>query len=147
MLCRPVLTRRIVPARSISKETRAFVLDRNGFTCQMCGAVAGESHPYDVTRKTRLHIGHILDKSMGGTDDPGNLRAICSVCNEGASNLTLTRPDRNKLLTQIRRATVADQVEALRWLIRKFPHQAVEFRQAVELIAASDTDPTTDAKK
>ena len=33
--------------RAISKETRAFVLDRNGFTCQMCGAVAGEEHPYD----------------------------------------------------------------------------------------------------
>jgi len=34
-------------AREISKETRSFVLDRNGFTCQMCGAVAGEPHPYD----------------------------------------------------------------------------------------------------
>lgn len=31
--------------RAISKEVRAFVLDRNGFTCQMCGAVAGEEHP------------------------------------------------------------------------------------------------------
>ena len=40
-------------ARGISKEARAFVLDRNGFTCQMCGAVAGEPHPYDPTRKTR----------------------------------------------------------------------------------------------
>ena len=120
-----------------------LLLDRNGFTCQMCGAVAGESHPYDVARKTRLHIGHILDKSMGGTDDPGNLRAICSVCNEGASNLTLTRPDLNKLLTQLRRATASDQVEALRWLIRKFPQQAAEFRQAAESIAASDTDPTS----
>ena len=50
-------------ARAISKETRAFVLDRNGFTCQMCGAVAGEPHPYDTTRKTRLHIGHVIDKS------------------------------------------------------------------------------------
>ncbi|OYV46389.1 MAG: HNH endonuclease, partial [Burkholderiales bacterium 21-58-4] len=85
--------------RAISKETRAFVLDRNGFTCQMCGAVAGEPHPYDPSRKTRLHIGHIIDKSMGGTDDATNLRAICSVCNEGASNSTLTRPDLLKLIT------------------------------------------------
>lgn len=58
--------------RELSKEVRAYVLDRNGFTCQMCGAVAGEPHPYDPTRKTRLHIGHIIDKSMGGTDDPSN---------------------------------------------------------------------------
>ena len=107
--------------RSISKETRAFVLDRNGFTCQMCGAVAGEPHPYDEGRKTRLQIGHVVDKSMGGTDDATNLRAICSICNEGARNLTLDRPSVRKLLIQIRRATGADQVEALRWLLKKFP--------------------------
>jgi len=108
-------------SREISKETRAYVLDRNGFTCQMCGAVAGELHPYDPAKKTRLHIGHIIDKSIGGTDDPSNLRAICSVCNEGASNITLPRPDLQKLLIQVRRATNSDQLELLKWLLRKFP--------------------------
>ena len=112
--------------RAISKETRAFVLDRNGFTCQMCGAVAGEPHPYDTTRKTRLHLGHVIDKSLGGTDNPANLRAICSVCNEGASNVTLQRPDLQKLLVQVRRATSQDQLEVLAWLIKKFPLQAAE---------------------
>lgn len=118
-----LLTPKPEPAfeRSISKETRAFVLDRNGFTCQMCGAVAGEPHPYDETRKTRLHIGHVIDKSMGGSDDPSNLRAICSVCNEGAANLTADRPSAQKLLAQVRRATATDQREVLRWLLRKFP--------------------------
>jgi len=112
-----------VPAfeRTISKETRAYVLDRNGFTCQQCGAVAGEQHPYDVTRKTRLHIGHIMDKSLGGSDEAGNLRALCSVCNEGAKNLTLQRPDAMKLLVQIRRAKSDDQLAALSWLQNKFP--------------------------
>jgi hypothetical protein len=113
--------------REISKETRAFVLDRNGFTCQMCGAVAGEPHPYDPMKKTRLHIGHIIDKSMGGTDESPNLRAICSVCNEGASNITLTRPDLQKLLIQVRRATNGVQLEVLKWLIQKFPQQAKEY--------------------
>ena len=112
--------------RAISKETRAYVLDRNGFTCQMCGAVAGEPHPYDSTRKTRLHLGHIIDKSTGGTDDHANLRAICSVCNEGASNATLTRPDLQKLLIQVRRATSQDQLDVLQWLIKKFPKQTAE---------------------
>lgn len=107
-------------ARAISKETRAFVLDRNGFTCQMCGAVAGESHPFDPTRKTRLHIGHVIDKSMGGSDEATNLKAICSVCNEGAANITLQRPDLNKLLVQVRRATALDQRELLDWLKKKF---------------------------
>lgn len=113
--------------RNISKETRAFVLDRNGFTCQMCGAAAGEPHPYDQGRKTRLHLGHIIDKSMGGTDEPSNLRAICSVCNEGASNLTLNRPQAIKLIAQVRRAPSADQLDILKWLIDKFPNQAKGF--------------------
>jgi len=120
-----------IPAfeRSISKEVRAYVLDRNGFTCQMCGAVAGEPHPYDSTRKTRLHIGHIIDKSVGGSDVATNLRAICSVCNEGAKNLTLDRPSQQKLLIQIRRATTADQLAALHWLLAKFPEQAKQLLQ------------------
>ena len=123
-----ILDSKPVPAfaRGISKEVRAFVLDRNGFTCQMCGAVAGEPHPFDPTRKVRLQIGHIIDKSMGGVDEPPNLRAICSVCNEGAKNLTLDRPSLQKLLIQPRRGTGSDQLEILRWLIRKFPSQAAE---------------------
>ena len=107
--------------RGISKETRAFVLDRDGFTCQMCGAAAGEVNPNDQGRKTRLHIGHTIDKSMGGTDEPNNLRAICSVCNEGASNLTLNRPEAIKLIAQVRRAPNKDQIDILKWLIFKFP--------------------------
>jgi HNH endonuclease len=107
-------------ARGISKETCAFVLDRNGFTCQMRGAVAGEPHPFDPGRKTRLHIGHVIDKSLGGSDEATNLKAICSVCNEGAANITLQRPDLNKLLVQVRRAASADQRELLNWLKAKF---------------------------
>lgn len=118
-------------ARAISKEVRAIVLDRNGSTCQMCGAVAGEPHPYNPLRKTRLHIGHTIDKSQGGTDDPSNLRALCSVCNEGAANLTLDRPSVHKLLVQVRRGTALDQTEVLKWLVRKFPKESAEFVTAI----------------
>ena len=110
--------------RGISKELRSQVLDRNGFTCQMCGAVAGELHPYDSARKTRLHIGHIADKSLGGTDEITNLRAICSVCNEGAANITADRPTALKLLAQLRRSSSVEQLEVLKWLVSKFPKQA-----------------------
>lgn len=129
-----LLDTKTVPSfeRTISKETRAFVLDRNGYTCQMCGAVAGEPHPYEPHRKTRLHIGHIVDKSQGGSDDPANLRALCSVCNEGASNLTLDRPTAMKLLMQIRRARGVEQLEVLAWLIQKFPKQAEEYLKDVK---------------
>jgi hypothetical protein len=118
--------------RGISKEVRAFVLDRNGYTCQMCGAGAGEPHPYDTSRKTRLHIGHIIDKSMGGSDDPTNLRAICSVCNEGAANITPERPQSDKLKAQLRRASGSEQLKVLKWLIEKYPMQAEEFLEPFE---------------
>ncbi|HLO38487.1 MAG TPA: hypothetical protein VK173_08355, partial [Lacibacter sp.] len=52
------------------------------------------------------------------------LRAICSVCNEGASNLTLNRPQAIKLLAQIRRAPTSDQLDILKWILEKFPIQA-----------------------
>lgn len=129
-----LLTAKPEPAfeRGISKETRAIVLDRNGFTCQMCGAGAGEPHPFDTSRKTRLHLGHVIDKSMGGTDDPSNLRAICSVCNEGASNVIPDRPTAIKLKAQIRKARGDDQLELLKFLIEKFPDQASDLLQALD---------------
>jgi hypothetical protein len=125
--------------RGMSKQLRAFVLDRNGFTCQMCGAAAGEPHPSQPSQKTRLHIGHIIDKSMGGTDDPQNLRAVCSVCNEGAANTTLERPQAQKLLAQIRRAPGSEKVKVLQWLVTKFPHQAQD------VLAKYDRKPAKDA--
>ncbi|MDZ4842247.1 MAG: HNH endonuclease signature motif containing protein [Hyphomicrobium aestuarii] len=107
--------------RNVSKELRAKVLDRNGFTCQICGAGAGEPHPTDATSRTRLHLGHIKDKSLGGEDSEMNLHAVCSVCNEGASNITPDRPSRVKLVTQIRRAARDDQLYLRDWLLKKYP--------------------------
>ncbi|MDR0840404.1 MAG: HNH endonuclease [Christensenellaceae bacterium] len=72
----------------------------------------------------------IVYKSLGGTDDPSNLRALCSICNEGAANLTLDRPSHEKLLIQIRRATGADQLKVLEWLVRKYPKQVKELSES-----------------
>jgi hypothetical protein len=68
-------------ARNISKETRAWVLERNGYTCQMCGVAAGDPDPLGGNRTVRLTMGHIIDKSKGGDDSPQNLRAVCTNCN------------------------------------------------------------------
>ena len=105
--------------RSIPKKTRAFILERDGYTCQKCGVAAGETHPFDG-RPVRLHIGHILDKSVGGSDDPHNLRAECSICNEGAGNAAPARPSMLQLLTTLRRAGRSDQQAAYEWLKQRF---------------------------
>ena len=58
-------------SRPISAKLRAEVLDRNGFTCQMCGLTPSDTDP-DTGRSVRLHIGHIKDKSLGGKEELSN---------------------------------------------------------------------------
>lgn len=115
-------TDRPVPAfaRSISKEDRAWVLERNGYTCQMCGAGASDVDEYHPQRKVRLVMGHIIDKSKGGEDSRDNLRAVCVNCNEGLQNTSPPKPDTIELLKQIRRARVDDQRAVFEWLESKF---------------------------
>lgn len=117
-----------VPAfrREISKETRAWVLERNGYTCQMCGVAAGDPDPLGGSRTVRLTIGHIKDKSKGGDDSPQNLRVVCTNCNEGLQNIAPPKPNRIHLLSQVRRATIGDQRVLLDWLLRKFKLVAMQ---------------------
>jgi hypothetical protein len=106
--------------RTISKETRAFILERNGYTCQMCGLAASDPDPLHPGQKIRLTMGHIIDKSKGGTDRPENLRAVCTNCNEGLQNIAPPKPGRIELLKQVRRATIEDQLHLLDWLAKKY---------------------------
>ena len=91
--------RRPAFARGISAKTRAYVLDRNGFTCQMWNR-GRDPDPIDPGRKARL-VSHIVDQEKGGSDEADNLRALCTNCNEGLQNVALMRPDRRHLLSQI----------------------------------------------
>jgi len=106
-------------SRPISAKLRAEVLDRNGFTCQMCGLTPGDIDA-STGRKVRLHIGHIKDKSLGGKDELSNLRSLCSTCNQGAKNITTEKPTWIWLMAQIRRAGQDDQRAAFNWLRKKF---------------------------
>ena len=106
-------------SRKISAKLRAEVLDRNGFTCQMCGVTPGDVDP-ETGRKVRLHIGHIVDKDLGGRDEAENLRALCSSCNQGAKNVTAEKPTGIWLVAQVRRAGIAEQRAVFEWLARKF---------------------------
>lgn len=105
--------------RGISAKLRAEVLDRNGYTCMMCGQTPGDIDPA-TGRKVRLHIGHIKDKSLGGKDELSNLRTLCSTCNQGAKNVTAEKPTALWLLSQIRRAGQDEQLAVLDFLRKKF---------------------------
>ena len=55
------------------KRTRAYILERDAYTCAYC---AGEADTVD----------HILPNALGGTSDPGNLIACCRRCNSSKAD-------------------------------------------------------------
>lgn len=119
-------------AAEIPEHLRLVALSGVEFACFMCGATQGDQNPYDPLDPIRLHVSYIIDKQKGGSDELSNLRALCSICNEGAQNISPKRPDWVDLLVQIRRAPALHQIEALKWLIRKFPTQARGIQQGTK---------------
>ncbi|MGD0778898.1 MAG: HNH endonuclease [Candidatus Solibacter sp.] len=116
---KPPIKSAVAFGQGISAKLRAEVLDRNGFTCQMCGLTPGETDPV-TGRKVRLHVGHIVDRNLGGKDELSNLRALCATCNQGAKNITGEKPTTIWLLSQVRRAGQEEQRAVLGWLRKKF---------------------------
>lgn len=53
---------------------RQKVLERDKYTCQICGSVSD----------TKLHIHHILKRVEGGTDHLDNLLTVCVGCHKKA---------------------------------------------------------------
>lgn len=67
-------------SRNISDRMRFRILERDGFTCQSCGASPIKE------RGVRLHIDHIVPWSKGGETEENNLQAKCKQCNLGKGN-------------------------------------------------------------
>ncbi len=62
----------------ISDSLRYDILNRDNFTCVICGASSRQG--------ARLHVDHIVPVSKGGKSVPSNLRTLCERCNIGKSN-------------------------------------------------------------
>jgi hypothetical protein len=95
--------------KSVSPQLRAEILERNGYTCQFCGAGAGDPDPYHLGRKVRLHIDHIVPPGHGGTNDKANLRVLCSTCNQTKSNLQAPTENVLSVLARIRKLPQSDR--------------------------------------
>lgn len=106
--------------RGISPQRRSEILERNGFTCQQCGAGPGDFDPYYPDRKVRLHVDHIIPVTQGGTDDPSNLRTLCSACNQGRSNIQMPSEGAKNLLARLRKEPSSVQKEVYQALHRKY---------------------------
>lgn len=106
--------------RSISPQQRSSILERNGFTCQQCGAGAGDPDPYNPGRTVRLHVDHIIPITQGGTDNPENLRTLCSACNQGRSNISMPSEGAMNLLARIRKEPRSVRKEIYEALHKQF---------------------------
>ena len=108
-------------ARGIRPDQRSRILERNGFTCQTCGAGAGEQDPVDPRKRIRLQVDHIKPLSEGGSNEDSNLRVVCSACNKGRSNLFIPPHKQTINVLKVVRIQPRDvQLEILAFLKRKF---------------------------
>lgn len=69
--------------RGVSAELRAFILERDGYTCSYCGE-----------QDAPLHVDHVIPVCRGGSDAFENLVCACARCNlsKGAKLLSEWRP-------------------------------------------------------
>jgi len=118
------LAQKPVISRSVSPQLRNEILERNGYTCQLCGAGPGDPDPFNPQRKVRLHIDHIKPISQGGEDEKDNLRVLCSACNQGRSNVQPPTETALNIIAKIRKLPKSAQREIFEILKRKFEIKA-----------------------
>lgn len=63
---------------TISSALRSFVLERDGYSCVLCGAT-----------DCALQVDHNIPVSRGGTDSPANLNTLCTECHKYKGSSTL----------------------------------------------------------
>lgn len=100
-------------------QSNSAVLLRDNFTCQTCGATGAE-----VGGRELMRVGYIARNDESVKNLTLDLKTLCPDCDEGfAMAKLLPRMNAQELLVQLRRATVADQIEVLKWLLKKYPKQ------------------------
>jgi hypothetical protein len=70
-------------------NTKAYVLTRDGYTCQHCkGKAKGQ----------RLEVHHLIFRSQKGSDEESNLLTLCKICHDGlhTGTVTLKKPGKKK---------------------------------------------------
>ncbi len=77
----PPLTPRL--RHSLWPKLRAMVLERDGGRCSCCGADLSPRPGWLV------EVHHVLPRSMGGGDDPRNLKTLCSDCHRPRTEILM----------------------------------------------------------
>ena len=109
-------------------NTKAYVLDRDNYTCQNCKG---------KTKDSRLHAHHIVFRSNGGSDEADNLIALCKICHDRLHNGEIKLKG-GKAKGQLRHATQMNMIR--KQLLLRYPESdetfgfiTKEHRQMMEL--------------
>ena len=82
-------------------NTKAYVLTRDGYTCQQC---KGKSNDH------RLEVHHIIFRSQQGSDEESNLVTLCKTCHDGLHAGTITLKQRGKEKGNLLHATQMNSI-------------------------------------
>ena len=96
-------------------NTRAFVLDRDNYTCQNC---KGRS------KEKRIEVHHVVFRSNGGSDEPENLITLCKACHDKVHNGELKLKG-GKAKGQLKHATQMNSIRIQ--LLKRFPEARETF--------------------
>lgn len=90
-------------------NTKAYVLTRDGYTCQHC---RGKS------KNERLEVHHIVFRRNGGSDEPENLMTLCKACHDGLHRGEVTISG-GKVRGQLKNATQMNSIRIQ--LLKRIP--------------------------
>lgn len=99
-------------------NTKAFVLNRDGYKCQNASCKCKDKHP-------KLEIHHIIFRRNGGSDEPENLITLCKGCHDGVHDGTITLKLKGKKKGQLKHATQMNSIRVQ--LLKRFPEAKETF--------------------
>lgn len=110
-------------------NTKAYVLNRDSYTCQYCKGKSKDS---------KLEVHHIIFRSNGGSDEESNLITLCKTCHDKLHDGKITLKKIGKSKGQLKHAT---QMNSIRQQLLKllpdgeetFGFITKENRQALDL--------------
>ena len=97
-------------------NTKAFVLDRDGYKCQNKSCKCNAKQP-------KLEVHHIIYRSQGGSDQPENLVVLCKECHDGLHKGVVQLKLTGKKKGQLKHATQMNSIRVQ--LLKRYP-DAVE---------------------
>ncbi|MEF9983708.1 MAG: RNA-guided endonuclease IscB [Oscillospiraceae bacterium] len=104
-------------------NTKAYVLNRDDFTCRHCKGKSKDS---------KLEVHHIIFRSNGGSDDEENLITLCSDCHYRLHHNKLNLKLSGKNKTQLKHSTQMNSIRCQ--LLKQLEYEEIECEETFGFI-------------